>query len=124
MGVDNLIKVFDESYYTDLDGGILELFPNYSQKYNNPTLSNASKNKIINSLNLVVSGVEKFAKYFIKIPRILDISDYNRTYLSIFSWDVLKDTIQSKGWEVVYPKMFPILLKKKLLVLKNYSDKI
>ena len=43
MGVDNLIKVFDEGYYTDLDGGILEAFPNYLQKYNNLTLSNASK---------------------------------------------------------------------------------
>ena len=87
MGVDNLIKVFDESYYTDLDGGILEAFSKLFTK--NITIllyPMLQKNKIINSLNLVVSGgMKNLYKYFIKNHRILDISDYNRTYLSIFS---------------------------------------
>ena len=30
MGVNNLIQVFDEQYYEDLDGGILEAWKNVS----------------------------------------------------------------------------------------------
>ena len=75
------------------------------------------KNKIINSLNLVVSGgMKNLYKYFIKNHRILDISDYNRTYLSIFSWDVLKK-IQSnqRGWESSLPDNVSDLIKEKKL---------
>ena len=118
MGVDNLIKVFDESYYTDLDGGILEAFSKLFTK--NITIllyPMLQKNKIINSLNLVVSGgMKNLYKYFIKNHRILDISDYNRTYLSIFSWDVLKK-IQSnqRGWESSLPENVADLIKEKKL---------
>ena len=118
MGVDNLIKVFDESYYTDLDGGILEAFSKLFTK--NITIllyPMLQKNKIINSLNLVVSGgMKNLYKYFIKNHRILDISDYNRTYLSIFSWDVLKK-IQSNqsGWESSLPENVSDLIKEKKL---------
>ena len=123
MGVDNLIKVFDESYYTDLDGGILEAFSKLFTK--NITIllyPMLQKNKIINSLNLVVSGgMKNLYKYFIKNHRILDISDYNRTYLSIFSWDVLKK-IQSnqRGWESSLPdKVSDLIKEKKLFGIKE-----
>ena len=118
MGVDNLIKVFDESYYTDLDGGILEAFSKLFTK--NITIllyPMLLKNKIIDSSNLVVSGgMKNLYKYFIKNHRILDISDYNRTYLSIFSWDVLKK-IQSnqRGWESSLPENVSDLIKEKKL---------
>ncbi len=75
------------------------------------------KNKIIDSSNLVVSGsMKNLYKYFVKNLRILDISDYNRTYLSIFSWDVLKK-IQSnqKGWESSLPDNVSDLIKEKKL---------
>ena len=118
MGVDNLIKVFDESYYTDLDGGILEAFSKLFTK--NITIllyPMLQKNKIIDSSNLVVSrSMKNLYKYFVKNLRILDISDYNRTYLSIFSWDVLKK-IQSnqKGWESSLPDNVSDLIKEKKL---------
>ena len=118
MGVDNLIKVFDENYYTDLDGGILEAFSKLFTK--NITIllyPMLQKNKIIDSSNLVVSGsMKNLYKYFVKNLRILDISDYNRTYLSIFSWDVLKK-IQSnqKGWESSLPDNVSDLIKEKKL---------
>tara|TARA_B100001939_G_scaffold14945_1_gene12717 strand:- start:2365 stop:3798 length:1434 start_codon:yes stop_codon:yes gene_type:complete len=118
MGVDNLIKVFDENYYTDLEGGILEAFSKLFTK--NITIllyPMLQKNKIIDSSNLVVSGsMKNLYKYFVKNLRILDISDYNRTYLSIFSWDVLKK-IQSnqKGWESSLPENVSDLIKEKKL---------
>ena len=118
MGVDNLIKVFDENYYLSLDGGILEAFSKLFIK--NITIllyPMLQKNKIINSSNLVVSkNMKNLYKYFIKNLRILDISDYNRTYLSIFSWDVLKK-IQSnqKGWESSLPDNVSDLIKQKKL---------
>ncbi len=118
MGVDNLIKVFDESYYTDLEGGILEAFSKLFTKNIKILLyPMLEKNKIIDSSNLVVSGgMKNLYKYFIKNHRILDISDYNRTYLSIFSWDVLKK-IQSnqRGWESSLPENVSDLIKEKKL---------
>ena len=60
-------------------------------------------------------------KYFIKNTRIIDISDYNQSYLSIFSSDVLKK-IQSneKGWENSLPENDSDLIKeKKLFGLKE-----
>ena len=118
MGVDNLIKVFDESYYTDLDGGILEAFSKlFTKKIKILLYPMLQKNKIIDSSNLVVSGgMKNLYKYFIKNHRILDISDYNRTYLSIFSWDVLKK-IQSnqRGWESSLPENVSDLIKEKKL---------
>ncbi len=118
MGVDNLIKVFDDNYYSSLDGGILEAFSKLFIK--NITIllyPMLQKNKIIDSSNLVVSGnMKNLYRYFIKNLRILDISDYNRTYLSIFSWDVLKK-IQSnqKGWESSLPDNVSDLIKQKKL---------
>ena len=118
MGVDNLIKVFDENYYTDLEGGILEAFSTLFTK--NITIllyPMLQKNKIIDSSNLVLSpSMKNLYKYFVKNLRILDISDYNRTYLSIFSWDVLKK-IQSnqKGWESSLPDNVSDLIKEKKL---------
>ena len=118
MGVDNLIKVFDENYYTGLEGGILEAFSKLFTK--NITIllyPMLQKNKIIDSSNLVVSGsMKNLYKYFVKNLRILDITDYNRTYLSIFSWDVLKK-IQSnqKGWESSLPDNVSDLIKEKKL---------
>ena len=118
MGVDNLIKVFDENYYTDLEGGILEAFSKLFTK--NITIllyPMLQKNKIIDSSNLVVSpSMKNLYKYFVKNLRILDISDYDRTYLSIFSWDVLKK-IQSnqKGWESSLPDNVSDLIKEKKL---------
>ena len=123
MGVDNLIKVFDENYYKDLEGGILEAFSKLFTK--NITIllyPMLQKNKIIDSSNLVVSAsMKNLYKYFVKNLRILDISDYNRTYLSIFSWDVLKK-IQSnqKGWESSLPENVSDLIKaKKLFGIKQ-----
>ncbi len=118
MGVDNLIKVFDENYYSSLDGGIIEAFSKLFIK--NITIllyPMLQKNKIIDSSNLVVSkNMKNLYKYFIKNLRILDISDYNKTYLSIFSWDVLKK-IQSnqKGWENSLPENVSDLIKQKKL---------
>ena len=118
MGVDNLIKVFDENYYIDLEGGILEAFSKLFTK--NITIllyPMLQKNKIIDSSNLVVSrSMKNLYKYFVKNLRILDISDYNRNYLSIFSWDVLKK-IQSnqKGWESSLPDNVSDLIKEKKL---------
>ena len=123
MGVDNLIKVFDENYYTDLDGGILEAFSKLFTKNIKILLyPMLQKNKIIDSSNLLVSAnMKNLYKYFIKNLRILDISDYNESYLSIFSRDVLKK-IQSnqKGWESSLPENVSDLIKdKKLFGIKQ-----
>ena len=78
MGVNNLIQVFDEQYYEDLDGGILELL----EKCFIITLKiylypNKGKNgDIINSENLKLDNrMKEFYKFFKYNGKIIDIKD-------------------------------------------------
>ena len=60
MGVDNLIQVFEENYYKDLKGGILEAFGNLFSKNVTVSLYPMLKNdKLINSKNLQVDNKMK-----------------------------------------------------------------
>ncbi len=67
MGVDNLIQVFEENYYKDLKGGILEAFGNLFSKNVTVLLYPMLKNKkLINSKNLQVDDKMKNLYKFFK----------------------------------------------------------
>jgi hypothetical protein len=118
MGVDNLVKVFDENYYSSLSGGILEAFGKLFKKeieiYLYPMLK---ENKLINSNNLQVhDNMKNLYKFFKDNNKIKDIIDYNKNLLDIFSGEVLFD-IQNKndGWEDKLPETISELIKEKKL---------
>ena len=118
MGVDNLVKVFDENYYSSLSGGILEAFGKLFKKeieiYLYPMLK---ENKLINSNNLQVhDNMKNLYKFFKDNNKIKDIIDYNKDLLDIFSGEVLFD-IQNKndGWEDKLPETISELIKEKKL---------
>ena len=118
MGVDNLIQVFEDKYYKDLNGGILEAFGNlFSQNVTVLLYPMLKKDKLIDSKNLVVNNkMKNLYKFFKDNKKIIDIKDYNIKLLKIFSWKVLENIKKDKkDWEKDIPKNVSDLIKKKKL---------
>ena len=119
MGVSNLVEIFDEKYYTNLNGGILEafgnIFKNNMKIYLYP-LFDKKNNKIVNSSNLKLEdNMKEFYKYFKVNEKIVDLN-YTEEYLDIFSKDILKQIKENKvGWEEKLPKGVSDMIKKKKL---------
>ena len=122
MGVDNLIKVFDEKYYSLLTGGVMEAFGKLFKKeieiYLYPMLKDK---KLINSNNLQVNdNMKNLYNFFKDNNKIKDIVDYDKKLLNIFSQQVLLE-IQNKkaGWENKLPKTISkLIIEKKLFGYK------
>ena len=118
MGVDNLIKVFDEKYYSLLTGGVMEAFGKLFKKEIEIYLYTMLKDeKLINSNNLQVNdNMKNLYNFFKDNNKIKDIVDYDKKLLNIFSQQVLLE-IQNKkgGWENKLPKTISKLIKEKKL---------
>lgn len=92
MGVPTLRELFEEKYYTQLAGGILEsfgrLFKNDLKVYAYP-LKEASSGAIITAGNLrVAPRLQHLYDFLIENQHIQAIRDYNPENLSTFSRDV------------------------------------
>jgi len=120
LGVNNLIDIFDEKYYRHLSGGILEAFGKLFFKdlkvYLYPML-NPKTGEYTNSENLKVHPrMKELYKFFKYNGKVVDIEDFNREHLNIFSRKVLK-MIQNKedGWEELLPEGVAKIIKKQKL---------
>ncbi len=120
MGIYNLIQIFDEKYYRDISGGILEAFGKLFYKdlkiYLYP-LKNHDTGEITNSENIPLHPrMKELFKFFKNRGRLLDIKDYEPAILDILSRKVY-DMIgkKEKGWEAMLPKGIPELIKEKHL---------
>lgn len=120
MGVPNLIDIFDEKYYRHLSGGILEafgkLFFRDLKVFLYPMLDEET-GEIINSENLKVHPrMKELYKFFKFNGKVIDIENYDRNNLSIFSRQVLR-MIQNKeaGWEKMLPEGTAEIIKQKEL---------
>ena len=118
MGVPTLREVFEEKYYADLDGGILEsfgrLFKNDLTLYVYP-LRDAKTGTLIKASNLEVSpNLRYLYAHLIENRFIQDLRGYDETCLPIFSRDVLrKIREQDSTWEEMVPPQVATLIKKK-----------
>ena len=120
IGVDNLVSMFDEKYYRNLNGGIMEAFgiivtrdiKIYLYPYQ------PSSDKILqNSSNIPIHPRAKsIYEYLYYNKRIEDIN-YNSEYLNIFSKDVLKKikSCESSTWEHMVPEGVAEIIKEKSL---------
>ena len=123
MGVDNLIKVFEDKYYSNLSGGILEafgkLFKHNVEIYLYPLIQGG---KLIDSSNLQVEdNMKNLYKYFKDNQKIRDIKSFNKSLLTIYSRDVLEEiNNNSPGWEQKLPDAISKLIKEKKLF--GYSN--
>ncbi len=94
MGAASLCQLFDEKYYSGLDGGILEsfgrLFKNDLKLYIYP-LKDKVTGQLTTADNLQVAPeLKKLYEYLIQRGCIEPLNNYNPNYLSIFSRDVLQ----------------------------------
>lgn len=120
MGVSNLIEIFDEKYYRNLSGGILEAFGKLFFKnllvYLYPMID-PDTGEVVDSTNVRVSSqVKELYKFFKYNEKVVDISDYNKEYLNIYSKEVLELINNGKdGWETMLPEKVSSLIKEKNL---------
>jgi hypothetical protein len=125
MGAHSLIELFDDSYYTKLNGGILEgfgrLFKNnvklYIYPYKHPETSTLFKVD-----NLKVDDKQAFLYEYLKQGELIEqIEEFNEDYLSIFSPDVLNMITENEaGWETLVPAVVAEKIKEQKLF--GYAD--
>ena len=109
MGVYNLIQIFDEKYYRDLSGGILEAFGKLFYRdlkvYMYPYKDDKT-GEYINSSNLKVHPrMKELYKFFKNNGKLVDIKDFDPNVLDIFSRTVLKMIMEGEdGWQDMLPE--------------------
>ena len=120
MGVPSLREIFEEKYYTDLEGGILEavgrLFKNDLRLYVYPAQDPAT-GSIITAGNLrVAPHLRHLYSYLLENHFIQNIEDYNEAFLPIFSREVLaKIRAGDSGWEIMVPPQVAHIIKQRTL---------
>ena len=126
MGVPSFIQIFDEKYYRNLSGGILEAFGKLFFKdlkvYLYP-YRNTKSGEILTSENLKVHPrMKELYKFFKYNNKVVDIKDFNPDILPIFSKTV-RNMISTgeEGWEEMLPEGIPEIIKSHHLF--GYSKK-
>jgi len=116
MGVSNFVEIFDEQYYQDLGGGILEAFG--KMFYNNLKVylypMHDDKGNIINSTNLKLHPrMKDFYKFFKYNGKVVDIFDFDENYLDIFSRKILQQIRDGESeWEEHLPEGISDLIRQ------------
>ena len=116
MGVNNFVEIFDEQYYQDLGGGILEAFG--KMFYNNLKVylypMKDDKGMVFNSNNLKLHPrMKDFYKFFKYNGKVVDIFDFEEDYLNIFSRKILQQIREGESdWEKHLPEGIAELIKK------------
>ena len=120
LGVDNLIDMFKEQYYRNLNGGIMEafgiIFTRDIKFYLYPYKPN-EKTELLNSNNLPIHPrVRDLYNYLHSNGRIEDLK-YNADILGIFSKDILKKikACEEGNWEHAVPEGVASIIKEKKL---------
>ena len=128
VGIQTFEKVMDESYYTDLKGGLVfalgKLFPSNMKMYIYPAwIENGNKLLTLSQLRLK-DQTGHLLSYLIASRKILDIPNVNQKFLNIYSHMVL-DGIQAHNpdWEKLVPKYIAQRIKeRKLFGYQKESD--
>jgi len=120
MGVPTLRELFEEKYYADLEGGILEsfgrLFKNALKLYVYP-LKDSVTGALITAENLrVAPNLRHLYAYMLENLYIQGLRGYSESCLPIFSRDVLAKTRKGdSSWEEMVPPQAAALIKERKL---------
>jgi hypothetical protein len=121
MGVPTLREIFDDKYYADLDGGILEsfgrLFKNALKVYAYPQLD-APSGALVTAGNLrVAPHLRHLYEYLLENRFIESIRDFDDACLSIYSRDVLARLRRGDAsWESMVPPGAAAVIKERRLL--------
>jgi len=120
MGAMNLREIFIESYYENLNGGILEsfgrLFKNNLKLYVYPYIDQTTKELITIDKVEIETSLEKLYGYLIDRQCIVQLTEFNQDYLNIYSPDVLKKiSSDNTEWESMVPTMVTEAIKLRKL---------
>ncbi|MDA0890678.1 MAG: TonB-dependent receptor [Bacteroidetes bacterium] len=120
LGVDNLMDMFEEQYYRNLNGGIMEafgvIFTRDIKFYLYPYKPN-EKTELLNSNNIPIHPrVRDLYNYLHSNGRIEDLQ-YNADLLGIFSKDILNKikACQTGNWEHAVPQGVADMIKERSL---------
>lgn len=119
MGVNNLVDIFDDKYYRQLSGGILEAFGKlffkdlrvylYPMENEDGTLTTSDNLK-------VHPRMKELYKFFKYNGKVVDITDYDPSTLTIFSRQVLSMIAKGEdGWQSMLPEGVSKLIMEKSL---------
>jgi hypothetical protein len=117
LGVPSLKEIFDEKFYTDLEGGLLEalgrLFKSSVKLYVYPWRDPVT-GKISTAENLVVApNLRHLYAYLIENRFLVSIQKHNVEYLPIFSRDVLaRIQTYDPSWETMVPAPIVEIIKR------------
>jgi hypothetical protein len=108
MGVPSLFEIFDEKYYLNLEGGILEalgrMFKSGLKLYVYPMIDDKSGELVTAKKLEVAPNLRSLYRYLIENEFIQEITDYNPDYLRIHPPEALAK-LQSgdPAWEKMVP---------------------
>jgi hypothetical protein len=116
MGVPSLLEIFDEKYYLNLEGGILEalgrMFKSGLKLYVYPMIDEHTGNLVTAKTLEVAPNLRSLYRYLIENEFIQEITDYNPDYLRIHPPETLA-RLQSgdAAWESMVPPQVSRLIK-------------
>jgi len=120
LGVDNLVEMFEEQYYRNLNGGIMEafgiIFTRDIRFYLYPYKPN-DKAELLNSGNIPIHPrIKGLYNYLHSNGRLKDL-EFNPNVLGIFSREVLKKikNCEEGNWEDQVPEGVAEIIKEKAL---------
>jgi hypothetical protein len=118
MGVPSVKDLFDEQYYTTLEGGILEsfgrLFKNDLKLYVYPYKDPQSGQLVTLQKLKVAPHLQNLYEHLMENGLIESIDFYQRDYLHIFSRDVLQKIAEGNPeWEKMVPAVVSQLIKER-----------
>jgi hypothetical protein len=118
MGVPSLIEIFDEQYYSNLEGGILEalgrMFKGGLKLFVYPMIDEKTGKLITARKVEVAPNLRSLFQYLIDNQYIEEITEYHPEYLRIYPPDALAK-LQSgdSGWEHMVPPEVVQIIKER-----------
>jgi hypothetical protein len=125
VGVANLLDLFNEKYYTELEGGILEAFGRLFTKdlrlYVYPLRDNATGAlKTLENFETPVA-LNNLFRHLVERGRIKQLDNFDESILHIFSRDVLKRIKENdSSWQGMVPPEVAEMVKQRRLF--GYRD--
>jgi hypothetical protein len=118
MGVPSLIEIFDEKYYLNLEGGILEalgrMFKHGLKLYVYPMIDEKTGTIKTATQVEVAPNLRSLFQYLIDNHHIEEITDYQKDFLRIYPPSVLaKLKAGDKSWEEMVPPEVVQIIKER-----------